>query len=78
MSNDKTTQANDGTTPAPEGYLYVCLACGKTSPTRYGFDARNKNVAMSGWDESCSCNAEMFPISRLTRNPSGRVTKIAP
>ncbi len=49
---------NDGTTPAPEGQIYVCAACGKRSRTRYGFDDNNQNVGPShGWDESCMLNA---------------------
>lgn len=43
------------------GHLFVCLACGKTSPNRYGFDdATGRNVAMAGWDESCMINCAMF------------------
>ena len=33
---------------APEGYVYVCGACGKRSQDRYG----NKKIS-HGWDESC-------------------------
>lgn len=43
--------------PAPEGQVWVCGACGKTSRTRYGFDATNVRVASPGWDESCMLNA---------------------
>lgn len=35
-----TTERSEGTELAPEGKLWVCLACGKTSKTRYGFDLR--------------------------------------
>ena len=38
---------------APEGYIYVCAACGKQSPTRSGWNKDNKYVAERGWDSSC-------------------------
>lgn len=69
---------DDGTAPAPEGCIYVCCACGKTSPTRYGFDAKNKNVGMPGWDESCMSNSRLFRIEDLERLPSGRVSGLHP
>lgn len=68
---------DDGTTLAPEGHIWVCLACGKTSKTQFGFDKDNQNVAMQGWDESCMLNARLIPESRIIeRGPGGRVTKI--
>lgn len=51
--------SNDLYTLAPQGCIYVCSACGKTSPTRAGFDpdtGRNFPEA-KGWDESCMMNA---------------------
>ncbi|MBS7542563.1 hypothetical protein [Ancylobacter oerskovii] len=36
---------------ARPGYVFVCAACGKTSPNLYGKGVRN------GWDESCMLNA---------------------
>lgn len=47
----------EGTTPAPDGQVWVCAACGKTSPTKYGFDADEKRVVTNGWDESCMLNS---------------------
>jgi hypothetical protein len=38
---------------APEGHMFVCTACGKTSTTRYGIDGERSR----GWDESCMLNA---------------------
>lgn len=61
---DKTFKL-EGTDPAPMGYIFVCLACGKTSPTRYGFDGHNRNVAQHGWDESCMLNAQLFKVDQL-------------
>ncbi len=40
-------------TRAPDGQVYVCGACGKTSPTQSGYDSNGERVAPSGWDESC-------------------------
>ncbi len=37
---------DDGNTPAPQGQVWVCGACGRTSTTRYGFK-----------DSSCVSNA---------------------
>ncbi len=49
-------------TLAPEGKVYVCGACGKTSRNRAGFTPRNGDrnsttCASPGWDESCMLNA---------------------
>lgn len=50
--------ADDGTTPAPAGQVWVCTACGKRSRTRYGFDDDNQDAFIDrGWDESCSMHA---------------------
>lgn len=53
-------------TPAPAGKVYVCGACGNTSPTRSGFNHDNERVANGSWDESCFmhailCNADGPP-----------------
>lgn len=42
-----------GNLAAPEGTVWVCGACGKTSTTKYGFDG----TADRGWDVSCMMNA---------------------
>ena len=68
---------DDGTALAPEGSIWVCMACGKTSKSRYGFDADNKNVAMMGWDESCMLNSRLIPEEKIVeRDQGGRVTRI--
>lgn len=41
---------------APQGQVYVCAACGKTSPTMTGYHD-GKRVAPGGWDESCFMHA---------------------
>lgn len=55
---------------APEGKLWVCMACGKTVKDIYGEPG-------SGWDESCFLNSRLIEESRLSRGPDGRVRKIA-
>ena len=39
---------------APDGKVYVCMACGKRSKDRYGL-----NKISHGWDESCMMNCEL-------------------
>ena len=47
-----------GTTLAPAGQVWVCLACGKRSRTKYGFDADDVRQNIDpGWDESCMLNS---------------------
>ena len=38
---------------APEGTIYVCGACGKTSEDRFGMVGEHSY----GWDESCMMNS---------------------
>jgi len=38
---------------APEGAIWVCAACGKTSKDLYGINEPHD----CGWDESCMMNA---------------------
>lgn len=56
---------------APEGKIWVCLACGKTARDRYGADSR-------GWDASCVINAQMFDESRLVKSGTGYVIEVRP
>lgn len=54
---------------APDGYLWVCHACGRTERNRYG-------VAF-GWDASCMLNASLHRIADITYSrETGRVAKI--
>ncbi len=63
-----------GTDLAPEGKVWVCRACGKTSRTQFGFvdDGTSRGgdylpdgsrVAVPGWDESCMLNAELREVA---------------
>lgn len=56
---------------APEGRLWVCLACGKTSTDRYGDDGEHS----AGWDESCMMNSRLFDKSALVYS-GGRVVHV--
>lgn len=40
-----------GNTIAPEGKIFMCMACGKKSRDRYGYQKISP-----GWDESCMLN----------------------
>jgi len=50
----KKLNAKMGNTRAPEGTVFVCTACSKTSSTRYG-GCYEENSPM--WDESCMLHA---------------------
>jgi hypothetical protein len=52
MIDDKSKASPDGNHVAPEGQVYVCAACGKTSRDKYGFQKISR-----GYDESCMLNA---------------------
>jgi len=55
----------------PDGQIYVCGACGKTSKTK----APGHDSAL-GWDASCMLNRVRCYESHLVRSPSGRVTHV--
>ena len=55
---------------APKGAIWVCGACGKTSPDRYG-----NRESTRGWDVSCAMNSSLFYIDSLVRGEDGRVTE---
>lgn len=57
MSEFDEPAADDGDTPAPEGQIWVCGACGRTSKTRYGFS-----------DSSCMSNAVLCYENKMGRN----------
>ncbi len=54
---------------AGRGQLWVCMACGKTSPTKFGLQTK-------GWDASCMLNSMLCKKSSLTFNEGKRVTNI--
>lgn len=61
---------------APEGCLYVCMACGKTADWKYGFDDQNKFAASRGWDVSCTLNSVLYKKEDLRFSPNGGVFEI--
>ena len=69
-------RALNGTDLAPEGHIYVCAACGKTSKSRYGFDDHDRSVASHGWDESCMLNCALFREADVVRDERGRIVKV--
>jgi len=57
-SEEYRQEVKAGTTPAPQGQIWVCAICGKRARTRYGFDEHQKSTALdAGWDESCMLHA---------------------
>jgi len=63
----------EGTTPAPDGWEWICRACGKRSRTRYGFTANDQRCAEPGWDEACMLNSELVNIETGAGWPVGAV-----
>ena len=59
---------------APEGMIWVCGACGKTSRDLYGDDPTNP----LGWDESCMFNAVRCIEASIVRDENGRITHADP
>jgi len=55
---------------APEGYVYVCHACGKRSPTR-----APSRGSQRWWDESCMLNCSLEREADLVLR-DGRVVEI--
>jgi hypothetical protein len=45
---------------APDGKIWKCLACGKTTKNKY----ENEN----GWDEACVLNCVLIPESSLNES----------
>jgi len=55
---------------APEGQVWVCLACGKMSKDKYG----DQKISW-GWDASCMLNSALFKESNLVID-NNQVVKI--
>lgn len=54
---------------APDGYVWVCAACGKTSPERTG------RGSQYGWDVSCFLNAVLVKDTDIVFD-GGRVSSV--
>ena len=57
---------------APEGKLWVCCVCGKTSEDNYGITGKHT----FGWDESCMLNSKLFDKDKLVYGNDGRVNRV--
>jgi hypothetical protein len=58
---------------APNGYVWVCMACGKIHTDKYGMEGEGT----VGWDESCMLNSSLFRRDQLVfSEDSGRVVEI--
>ena len=57
-------------TTAPQGQIFVCVACGKLSRDRYGNDK-----VSHGWDENCMMSAILCRESHLVFQ-DGRVIEV--
>ena len=53
---------------APEGQIYVCMACGKRSLDEYGYRALDRM-----WDASCMLNAMLCYDDETLILKNGRV-----
>jgi uncharacterized UBP type Zn finger protein len=62
---EKMDRIKQGTMLCKEDEVWLCLACGKTSRTKYGFDTDGKNVCDHGWDVSCSMHSQLIKIEEL-------------
>jgi hypothetical protein len=52
---------------APEGQVWFCPMCGKSSPTQDGWEGNNF-VGERGWDVSCFIHSYLIPIEVLNRS----------
>ena len=60
---------------APEGFIWVCVVCGKRSRDRYGNQPVGETRIDRSWDESCMLNAELCEEKFLVIR-SGRVVNL--
>ena len=56
---------------APEGKIWICLACGKTAKNKYG-----PPDCMKGWDASCVMNSALVDEKYVVYGEDGRVKEI--
>lgn len=70
--------ASPGTTPCADDEVWVCCACGRTSPTKYGFDASGKTVANHwGYNENCAMNSVLVKKSACKFGDGGYVVHVS-
>lgn len=57
---------------APDGYVWVCSACGKRARDAYGNDGPRE------WDVSCYLNSLLVEQERVVIDKDGRAVRILP
>lgn len=67
MTEPKTVAELPDDRRAPEGAIWICGACGKTSEDRFGMVGEHS----AGWDESCMLNAVLVKADSVRRYPGG-------
>lgn len=60
---------------APDGKIYVCSVCRKTSVDRYGYSKKYPETSW-GWDVSCVLNSRLYDKSQLKYDKNGIICKI--
>jgi len=60
---------------APEGQIFVCMACGKVSKDRFGTTEGNGGVSVA-WDVSCMLHARLIDEDKLVFGDYRRVVEI--
>jgi len=59
---------DDGERFAPDGMVWICIACGKISPNdRYG----NKDSSPN-WDEACIINSILIREENIVKSKDGK------
>lgn len=60
---------------APEGYLWLCPHCGKTSKSVYGYEEEYPGMTSYGWDASCALNAALASVEEIKTKAKQNETK---
>lgn len=62
---EKSEAIVKGTIKCADDETWICMACGKMSRTKYGFDEDGKNCCDHRWDVSCSMNSMLIKKDEL-------------
>lgn len=56
---------------APEGSVFVCTSCWKTSPNRAGFDpVTRRHIGKRGWGRGCTAKAVLRNVADVEEEES--------
>jgi len=55
----------------PEGFVWVCMVCGKRSHDKFGDEPIS-----AGWDESCVLNSSIVKNEHLVLDSNGLICEI--